>query len=290
MHRVWCAGHAGRMGHRSDSDRRHRLGRHRVRERRSRSATRGPVVAGSPHRGRGAGLLVLVIALDGPPDTFADTSFAVHMAQHLLIQQVAAPLLLLGAPITLVLRADPRWLRRRVLVRVLRSRAVYVVSRPPVAFMLFAVTLVASHLTGFYDLALRNENVHALEHVVYLATALLFWYPAVGIDPGPSRPEHADPTLLSAADHAGDGASRPCDREHRHESSIRTTRRHPPPWGATPLQDQHLAGTLDVGLRHDHDSAARRRRADAMAGPGRQEGDAGASPSPPMPRPAADNR
>jgi cytochrome c oxidase assembly factor CtaG len=191
----------------------------------------------------GAGLLVLVIALDGPPDTFADTSFAVHMVQHLLIQQVAAPLLLIGAPITLILRADPSWLRRRILVRILRSRAIYLLSRPPVAFMLFGAALVGSHLTGFYELALRNENVHACEHVVYLATALLFWYPAVGVDPGPARPEHAARLfylLLIMPVMAFLGLA------------IASTGRilysyyaaHAPPWGATPLQDQHLAGTM----------------------------------------------
>lgn len=191
----------------------------------------------------GAGLLVLVIALDGPPDTFADTSFAVHMVQHLLIQQVAAPLLLLGAPITLVLRADPLWLRRRILVRVLRSRAVYLLCRPPVAFTLFAVTLIASHLTGFYELALRNENVHALEHLVYLATALLFWYPAVGVDPGPARPEQAARLfylllIMPVMAFLGLAIASTGRILYPHYAA------NPPPWGATPLQDQHLAGTL----------------------------------------------
>jgi cytochrome c oxidase assembly factor CtaG len=191
----------------------------------------------------GAGLLVLVIALDGPPDALADTSFAVHMAQHLLIQQVAAPLLLLGAPITLVLRADPAWLRRRVLVPILRSRAIYLLSRPPVAFLLFAVTLIASHLTGFYELALRNDNVHALEHVVYLTTALLFWYPAVGVDPGPARPEHAARLfylllIMPVMAFLGLAIASTGRVLYSHYAA------NPPPWGATSLQDQHAAGTL----------------------------------------------
>lgn len=236
----------------------------------------------------GAGLLALVIALDGPPDTLADTSFAVHMGQHLLIQQVAAPLLLLAAPITLVLRADPAWLRRRILVRILRSRAIYLLSRPPVAFMCFAVTLIASHLTGFYELALRNENVHALEHVAYLATALLFWYPAVGVDPGPARPEHAARLLyllliMPVMAFLGLAIASTGRVLYSHYAA------NPPPWGATPLQDQHLAGTLMwvsgmitipplvvvVLMRWlDQDEKKMTRR----------------QPVAPMPRPAADNR
>ena len=236
----------------------------------------------------GAGLLTLVIALDGPPDTLADTSFAVHMGQHLLIQQVAAPLLLLAAPITLVLRADPAWLRRRILVRILRSRAIYLLSRPPVAFMCFAVTLIASHLTGFYELALRNENVHALEHVAYLATALLFWYPAVGVDPGPARPEHVARLLyllliMPVMAFLGLAIASTGRVLYSYYAA------NPPPWGATPLQDQHLAGTLMwvsgmitipplvvvVLMRWlDQDEKKMTRR----------------QPVAPMPRPAADNR
>ncbi|HKE63588.1 MAG TPA: cytochrome c oxidase assembly protein [Micromonosporaceae bacterium] len=190
-----------------------------------------------------AGLLALLIAVDGPPDAYADVSFAVHMAQHLLIQLVAAPLLLLAAPVTLLLRADPPWLRRRMLVRVLRTNGVHMLTRPAVTFTAFAAVLVGSHLSPVYDLALRNDTVHAIEHAAYLATALLFWWPAVGVDPGPAKPAHAARLLyvllvmpvmafLGVAIASTDRVLYP------HYAA------HPPPWGATALQDQHLAGTL----------------------------------------------
>jgi putative copper resistance protein D len=190
-----------------------------------------------------AGLLTLLIAVDGPPDAYADVSFAVHMAQHLLIQLVVAPLLLLGAPVTLLLRADPPWLRRRIVVRVLRTRTVHVLSRPSVTFTAFAVVLIGSHLPPVYDLALRNDTIHAIEHAAYLATALLFWWPAVGVDPGQAKPGHAARLLyvllvmplmafLGVAIAGTDRILYPFYAAHQ------------PPWGATPLQDQHLAGTL----------------------------------------------
>ncbi len=191
----------------------------------------------------GSGLLVLLIALDGPPDVFADSSFALHMAQHLLIQLIAAPLLLLAAPVTLALRASPPRLRRRALVPVLRSPILHAISRPAVAFGLFAVVLVGSHLSPIYGVALRDDTVHAIEHIAYLATALLFWWPAIGVDPGPAQPEHLGRlfyVLLIMPVMAFLGIAITSAGHVLYPYYVS----HPPPWGSSPLQDQHLAGTL----------------------------------------------
>jgi putative membrane protein len=132
-----------------------------------------------------AGLVVIVVALTGPIDAAASRSFADHMVQHLLLMMVAAPLLLLGAPLTLALRAWAGPTRRRLLA-VLHSAPIRLVSNPLVAWPLFFVVIWGSHLTGVYEAALRDEGVHALEHVAYLASALLFWMPVVRADPTPS--------------------------------------------------------------------------------------------------------
>jgi putative copper resistance protein D len=107
------------------------------------------------------------------------------MVQHLLITMVAAPLLLLGAPLTLALVAWPGAPRRAVLGAV-RSRPVRLLTQPVVAWALFFGVLWGVHLTGFYDTALRDERIHALEHVLLLATAFLFWMPIIRADPSPS--------------------------------------------------------------------------------------------------------
>ena len=60
------------------------------------------------------------------------------------------------------------------------------ITQPVVAWALFFGVLWGVHLTGFYDAALRNEGIHALEHVLLLATAVLFWMPIVRADPSPS--------------------------------------------------------------------------------------------------------
>jgi putative membrane protein len=146
-------------------------------------------------RGRGAptgrllaflgGLVVIVAALTGPIDAAAGRSFADHMVQHLLLTMVAAPLLLIGAPITLALRAWPGTTRRRLLA-ILHSPPARFLAHPLVSWSLFFGVIWGSHLTGVYEAALRNQGLHVLEHLAYLVTALLFWMPIVRADPTPS--------------------------------------------------------------------------------------------------------
>ena len=132
-----------------------------------------------------SGLGVLVLALAGPIDAAVETSFSMHMVQHLLLTMVAAPLLLLGAPLTLALAAWPKS-SRSALVRVLHSAPARLVSNPLVAWAVFFGVLWLAHFTGVYEAALRNTGVHALEHVTFLLAALLFWAPIVHADPSPS--------------------------------------------------------------------------------------------------------
>ena len=132
-----------------------------------------------------AGLAVLVLALTGPIDAAVESSFSMHMVQHLLLTMVAAPLLLLGAPLTIALAAWPN-ASRRSFVAVLHSGPARLVSNPLVAWAAFFVVLWMAHLTGLYESALRSDGVHALEHGIFLVTALVFWAPIVRADPSPS--------------------------------------------------------------------------------------------------------
>jgi cytochrome c oxidase assembly factor CtaG len=136
------------------------------------------------------GLVVLWVALQSPVDAYADMRLSVHMVQHLLLTMVAAPLLVLGAPVTLALRASTPAFRRRWLLPPLRSRPVRLLSAAPLAWAQFALVLWASHFSPLYEAAVRNDGVHALEHLLYVASAVLFWSPVVGIDPSPRRLSH----------------------------------------------------------------------------------------------------
>ena len=112
------------------------------------------------------------------------------MVQHVLLTLVAAPLIALAAPITLLLRVASPGTRRRWILPVLHSRVMRVLAFPVVAWLIFAAVMWVSHFSPLFDAALEDPFVHDLEHVIYLAAALLFWWPAVALDPAPWRMPH----------------------------------------------------------------------------------------------------
>lgn len=133
-----------------------------------------------------AGTAILLLALAGPIAAYDTVLFSVHMVQHLLVTMIAAPLLLLGAPALIALRAASPSARRRI-VALLHSLPVRAVTHPVSAWSVFALTMWLTHFTAIYDAALRVEAVHILEHALLVAAGLLFWRPVVGGDPGPGR-------------------------------------------------------------------------------------------------------
>ena len=136
-----------------------------------------------------AGLLVVAVAVVSPVHAYADERFVVHMVQHLLLTLVAAPLLVLGAPLTLAVRAASPEHRRRLL-RILNGPVVTWFGHPVVAWAQFAVVMWATHFSGFFQSALESTWVHALEHGLFLGSAALFWWPALGESTGRWRLSH----------------------------------------------------------------------------------------------------
>ena len=136
------------------------------------------------------GLGAIILALASPIEFYDTTLFSVHMVQHLLLSFVAAPLLVLAAPITLLLRWVSPQARRRWVLPVLESRVVRFVSHPLVAWVLFAGVMWFSHFSPLFDAALDDFTLHRLEHALFLGSALLFWWPVVGADPSPHRMTH----------------------------------------------------------------------------------------------------
>jgi cytochrome c oxidase assembly factor CtaG len=134
------------------------------------------------------GLLALALATMSGVDRYSELLLSVHMLQHLLLMLAAPVLLLAGRPVGLALAAARPAARRRLGV-LLRSRAVRVASRPTVGFLALAVVVLATHLTGVFELALREPAVHALEHAAYLAAGLLFFAPILAADPLPRPPD-----------------------------------------------------------------------------------------------------
>lgn len=137
-----------------------------------------------------AGLLAIAVALQSGIERYDTTLFSVHMVQHILLTLVAPPLLALGAPVTQLLRAASPATRARWILPVLRSRLVGVLSHPVVAWLVFVSVMWATHFSPLFDLSLEEPVVHDVEHVLYLGSAILFWWPAVALDPAPRRIGH----------------------------------------------------------------------------------------------------
>jgi len=126
-----------------------------------------------------AGVLTLVVALLSPLDSLSDLLFSAHMSQHELLMLVAAPLLVLGRPLSALLWALPGPAREVVTHQLRRGglRALWrFVSHPVVILLLHAAALWIWHVPRLFEGALEHPAVHAFQHACFFVTAALFWY------------------------------------------------------------------------------------------------------------------
>ena len=140
------------------------------------------------------GLLAILVAVDSPLDPLADTLFAAHMAQHVLLIAVAPPLLIVSAPWMRIWQPLPLEVRRTIARTLARSPRLgwlrtlaHAVGHPLCAWTLASTTLVVWHIPALYDLTLRNDAVHQLEHALFFFTALLFWGAVIDSPPFRTR-------------------------------------------------------------------------------------------------------
>jgi cytochrome c oxidase assembly factor CtaG len=136
------------------------------------------------------GMVAIAVALLSGIGQYDTTLFSVHMVQHILLALVAAPLIALSAPITLLLRVSSPATRRRWILPVLHARVTRIVAFPVVTWLVFAMVMWGTHFTPLFDAALEAPLIHDLEHALFLGAALLFWWPAVALDPAPWRMTH----------------------------------------------------------------------------------------------------
>ncbi|MEU3522403.1 cytochrome c oxidase assembly protein [Streptomyces sp. NPDC038707] len=152
----------------------------------SRARRRNPVRGWSAWRTAAfcSGVVLLAVALLPP---LAHRDFRGHMVQHLLIGMYAPLALVLGAPVTLVLRAVSAPRARR-LTAVLHSGAARLLTRPPAALLLSAGSLPALYFTPLYDTAMAHPAGHWAVHAHFLLSGCLFAHALAGPDPAPARP------------------------------------------------------------------------------------------------------
>jgi len=129
---------------------------------------------------------VAFLALDGPLHNLSDNYlFSAHMAQHLVLTLLFPPLLLYGTPAWVVRPLiRPRWL----------FRVAAVLTRPLPAAVIFSTPITLWHFPGFYEAALRHHPLHIVQHLVFIATAVLMWWPV--LSPVPELPRASYLTQL----------------------------------------------------------------------------------------------
>jgi cytochrome c oxidase assembly factor CtaG len=198
-----------------------------------------------------SGLLFIFIALESPIDYLDGQLFWLHMLQHLLLIMVAAPLIILGVPAIPILRSSPLGFRRHFLRMVTTQswshRVATVVSwiaSPVPAAITFLAAFYLWHWSYLFNLTLQNQSVHDLEHLGFLATALLFWSQVIEQRPvrmKMSYVQRAGYVVLVGA--AGNFlamyfvfATKPLYQQY--------ARLSPRPFGMGALTDQQLAGAL----------------------------------------------
>jgi cytochrome c oxidase assembly factor CtaG len=193
-----------------------------------------------------AGLAMLVLALCSPLDPLGHFLLQAHMIQHLLLMLVVPPLLWLGAPVAPILLGMPRPVRRAV-ARGLGSppvrRLTTVLGHPALGWVAFITAFWLWHLPALYDLALRSDAWHHVEHLCFLTTALLFWRPVILAWPARSPwPRWAMIPYLVLAELQNTALSAILTFSDRviypaYETAPRL-------WGVSALEDQSIAGAI----------------------------------------------
>ena len=136
-----------------------------------------------------AGILVLFAALQSPVEPLAEHYFSIHQVQHILVRMVGPLLILLGAPLTPMLRGMPTWLRQGVIRRIVRTSVAHwiywKITNPVFTIAAFLGLLFFWQIPGPHDLAVHNDYVHELMHGTMLISGFLFWW--IVVDPKPHR-------------------------------------------------------------------------------------------------------
>ncbi|MFE7127087.1 cytochrome c oxidase assembly protein [Streptomyces sp. NPDC057617] len=141
------------------------------------------------------GVLTVALVMCTGLNDYGMVMFSAHMIQHMVISMVSPILLLLGAPVTLALRALPvagqgRKGPRELLLAVLHSRYVRIVTHPAFTIPLFIASLYGLYFTPLFDFLMGSKAGHIAMMVHFLAVGLIFFWPIMGVDPGPHRPNH----------------------------------------------------------------------------------------------------
>jgi putative membrane protein len=190
------------------------------------------------------GWLSLVVALGSPLHRLGEQLFWAHMTQHEILMLVAAPLLVWSRPLPIFLWAlPPEWrgFAGRIASNELVCTAWRSLTLPMVAWSLQFTALWLWHTPAMFDAAVRSDFVHAMQHLSFIGTALLFWWALMYSRPGELDYGRSILYLFTTAAYSGAlGAlltfsSHPWYGAYKGSTLI---------WQLNPLEDQQLGGLI----------------------------------------------
>ena len=148
-------------------------------------------------RGRTAawllGCLTVLLATSSGLGAYAQAQFSIHMITHMMLAMLAPILLVLGGPVTLILRAlpaagrdDPPGVREAV-VAVVHSPVTRFLTHPLIVLPLFIASFYLLYFTGLFDVMISNHLGHLVMTVHFLVVGYLYYWVIIGVDPAPRR-------------------------------------------------------------------------------------------------------
>ena len=190
-----------------------------------------------------SGWLSLVIALISPLHPVGEVLFSAHMVQHEILMLVSAPLLVLSQPLVTFLWAIPmNW--RKALAHWAKTNPVKAswtfLTDPFTAWGLHAVAIWTWHVPYMFELTLKSELAHTVQHLSFFLSGLLFWW---ALFHAHGRRAYGGGVLyvFTTAIHTGIlGALLTFSPRIWYTSYSTTTQA----WGLTPLEDQQIGGLV----------------------------------------------
>jgi putative copper resistance protein D len=199
------------------------------------------------------GLVLLTYFTSGAPAVYGVVLFSAHMVDHMALTMVVPLFLVLGAPVTLALKAltprgdGTRGIREWILVLV-HSRFSKIVTHPLFAAANFAGSIVIFYYSPLFGFALREHVGHELMITHFLITGYIFVLSMVGTDPLPMRAPFPLRILLlfaTMAFHAFFGVVLMGSDSLLQASWFGSMGRD---WGSSALADQQIGGAVTWGI------------------------------------------
>ncbi|MEK9535791.1 MAG: cytochrome c oxidase assembly protein [Aquiluna sp.] len=200
-----------------------------------------------------AGMLVLIYVTNGAPNAYQEFMFSTHMVGHMILSMMVPVLLVPGAPVTLLSRAQPArkdgsWGLREWVLWAVHTPYAWFISHPLFAGLNFALSLVMFYYTPLFRWSTEEHLGHQWMLVHFLITGYLFVQALIGVDPQPHRPGYPLKLMLligTMAFHAFFGLSLMNEKSLLLADWFGSMGRT---WGDDPLTDQAVGGAFAWGV------------------------------------------